>query len=93
MDKLFNLITFGRINKLKKESDSTSEINLKLINLLEHRDMANQVCCCGSNMEDHGWGDNHSPVCEWDYAVSCLLEDLPKLKVDVLDNLICKEPF
>lgn len=26
-------------------------------------------CMCGLRMDDHGWGDNHSPVSQYDHAL------------------------
>lgn len=27
-------------------------------------------CMCGSRVDDHGWGDNHTPVSEYDHALT-----------------------
>jgi len=27
------------------------------------------LCCCGSMLKDHGWGDNHCFVSEMDYFI------------------------
>ena len=27
------------------------------------------LCCCGSMIDDHGWGENHSFVSEIDYYI------------------------
>ena len=32
------------------------------------------VCCCGSDMNAHGWWDGHSPVSSWDWALTCYLD-------------------
>ena len=38
----------------------------------------NEVCCCGSGMDQHSVYDNHTPRCDKEYAITCYVED--KLK-------------
>ena len=38
----------------------------------------NEVCCCGTGMNEHSAYDNHTPRCAKEYAVTCYVES--KLK-------------
>ena len=32
------------------------------------------LCCCGSDLKDHGYGDNHTFRSAKEYAITCLCE-------------------
>lgn len=34
----------------------------------------NEVCCCGTGMNQHSTYDNHTPRCAKEYAVICYVE-------------------
>lgn len=51
------------IQVLQQSADLAIAVT-ELIRMMEDGpiDYSSGVCCCGSSMEDHGMGDNHSPV-------------------------------
>lgn len=44
-------------------------VNNKLIVRKANKFGTPDLCCCGSMLKDHGWGDNHPFVSEMDYFI------------------------
>lgn len=49
------------------KDDSARTIIESLINVLENCNISTGICCCGSAVDQHGFGDGHSPVDEGEY--------------------------
>jgi hypothetical protein len=45
------------------------------VGVLEQVDCSTGICCCGSDMQNHGMDDGHSPVDEGQYAQSGAIEN------------------
>jgi hypothetical protein len=56
--------------------DELREALTKAIDFLQTAPLESGVCCCGSPVEGHGFGDGHSPVDELRYHASNLAEGL-----------------
>lgn len=44
------------------------------VEAINHGDFSNGICCCGSSVGSHGFGDGHSPVDSGDYYILSLKE-------------------
>lgn len=44
-------------------------INNKLVVRKANKFGTPDLCCCGSMLQDHGWGDNHPFVSEMDWFI------------------------
>lgn len=56
------------------------------IETIARSDTSTGVCCCGDNVEQHGWGSGHSPVDEGDYVAERVIERARQAR-DELDRL------
>jgi hypothetical protein len=45
------------------------------VGVLEQVDCSTGICCCGSDMQNHGMDDGHSPVDQGQYAQSRAIEN------------------
>lgn len=55
--------------KRRKAADEAFEHVEALLFALSHADWRTGVCCCGGDVDAHGWGDGHSPVDSGEYHI------------------------
>ena len=45
-------------------------------NVVYRKHAYDEVCCCGSDMDNHSLYDSHTPRCQKEYAVTCWVDDI-----------------
>jgi len=61
------------ILELIAENSSLKDLLAKAAAMIRNADVETGVCCCGSPVETHGFGDGHSPVDQGGYYALDLL--------------------
>ena len=62
--------------------DTYSDFTHRFVDFVRNAPVYSGVCCCGDEMSSHTspMNDGHSPVDQWDYALSKFVEEYDTLK-------------
>lgn len=67
------LVDSAEVLELIAENSSLKELLAQAAAMIRNADVETGVCCCGSPVETHGFGDGHSPVDQGGYYALDLL--------------------
>lgn len=67
-----------RIRLMKSASKLYDQLASGLY-LMEHARWDTGYCCCGGAVDQHGWGDGHSPVDEGNYHLDPIYAETRKM--------------